>query len=113
MKKTIILLLAITILSLTSCLLFAQEGTNAPAAPAAPTGNINLNTTANDIAKVFQDFGVDASPKGIAEFIFMGFFSARFLRKAIPDQMQTGIVGKLLAHAALEVNPTTAIVPKA
>ena len=30
---------------------------------------------------------------------------ARVLRKAVPDNWQTGILGRLLAHTALEVNP--------
>ena len=61
--------------------------------------------TAADIAKVFNDFGIHATASGIGQLLALIFIGARLLRKGIPDKMQTGIVGTVLKHAALEINP--------
>ena len=38
-------------------------------------------------------------------FVGAAFLIARVLRKAIPDSAQTGQLGQLLKHLALEINP--------
>ena len=64
-----------------------------------------VSTLIPDIAKVVQDIWPNVNlDQGIA--IVSGIFIlARGLRKAIPDNLQTGTLGTILKHAALEINP--------
>jgi hypothetical protein len=63
------------------------------------------DTTVQDIAKVLQDFGINISMSGIGQFVMLVFLGARLARKGVPDSLQTGFIGTILKHAALEVNP--------
>ena len=87
--------------------------TNAPPATPAPAAaqSASLDKTATDIESVCQDFGMNVSVKGILSTLTMIFLGARILRKAVPDQAQTGWLGLILSHAALEVNPTPGMSP--
>ena len=67
-----------------------------------------MDKTATDLSAVMNDFGVPVTPqaiKGLLGLAVAAFFGARLLRKGLPDQWQTGIVGTALKHAALEINP--------
>lgn len=61
--------------------------------------------TLNDIAKVLTDFGFHVTVSGLVQTIAAIFILARLLRKAVPDNWQSGTLGTLLKHSALEVNP--------
>lgn len=76
-----------------------------PAPPADP------DSTAKDIDKVMNDFGVPVSAQmldGITTAVKaygLLFLLARLLRKGVPDSMQANPLFQLLAHVGLEVNP--------
>lgn len=59
----------------------------------------------NDIVKVCTDLGLHVTASGVVQFLVTLFVLARLLRKAIPDNWQTGVIGTALKHTALEVNP--------
>ena len=61
-----------------------------------------------DLVKLFSDILDDISLTGISSAGFMAWVAARLLRKGIPDAMQDGILGTVLKHAALEINPQVA-----
>jgi hypothetical protein len=86
--------------------IFSPGKTNSP-----PQYNPLPSSTAADIAKVFQDFGVNVSVSGVAQFLILTFFGARYLRKGLPDRIQTGVIGTILKHAALEINPQNTPTP--
>jgi hypothetical protein len=75
-----------------------------------PTATYYVNppeSTAGDIVKVFQDFGVNLSVGSVASVLGLVVLGARLLRKAIPDNLQTGQLAQLLKHVSLEINPVT------
>jgi hypothetical protein len=60
------------------------------------------------------DFGVTVSwetIKGGIDFVIFIFISARVARKAVPDGKQNGLLGTVLKHAALEINPQSVVGP--
>jgi len=70
-----------------------------------------LDKTSTDASALLGDFGVTVSSQEIRGLLSLGiaaFFIARAGRKAIPDAWQTGKLGLVLKHIALEVNPTSA-----
>ena len=67
------------------------------------TNNVpNLGTAANDLYQV-----VMTNKTSLLEVWGAIVLVARALRKLVPDNMQTGVAGTVLKHAALEINPTT------
>jgi hypothetical protein len=60
-----------------------------------------------DLVKLFSDILDSVSFTGLGSAGFLAWVSARFLRKGIPDNLQNGILGAVLKHAALEINPQT------
>ena len=64
-----------------------------------------------DLAKFVHDVAPSLSYDQIVALIGSLVVIARILRKAIPDTKQTGTVGTILKHAALEINPPTASNP--
>ena len=101
--KSIILIAALAV-----CLPVAAQ-TNVPAQPSIPQSTPEwMDKTSGDISSVLGDFGIPATPqeiKGLLGLAVAAFFGARLLRKGLPDQWQTGLIGTALKHAALEINP--------
>ena len=64
-----------------------------------------------DLVKLFSDILDSISFSGLSSAGFIAWVSARLLRKGVPDAMQTGIVGTILKHAALEINPAQTPTP--
>ena len=58
-----------------------------------------------DIARVVHDVSPDLSVESIVAFLGALFIAARSLRKALPDNIQTGKIGQVLKHLSLEINP--------
>lgn len=120
-------ILAILTLTLLTCCAFGQ--TQASNCVATNSNWVSINTsneityrnptyyfnppesTASDIAKVLKDFGVNVSVGSIASILGLVVIAARMLRKAIPDNLQTGAMGTALKHAALEINPSLTPTP--
>lgn len=80
--------------------------TNNPQLPALP------DSTASDIAKVFNDFGIHISVGTIGLALLFGIpfvkAMAAYARKLIPDSLQVNKLGLALAHVAGEMNPSIA-----
>lgn len=73
-----------------------------------------LDKTSADASALLGDFGVTVSADEMRGLLSLGmavFLFARVGRKAIPDAWQTGRIGSLLKHAALEINPGRKIPP--
>ena len=64
----------------------------------------NSPNLVNDVAKVVQDI-TGGNFDSIVATVGAIFLLARTLRKVVPDTWQTGKVGEVLKHAALEINP--------
>ena len=105
-KLKLLIVIGLTLL----CAGVIHAQTNAPSMagiPANPTPAW-MDKTSGDISSVLGDFGVPATPqeiKGLLGLAVAAFFGARLLRKGLPDQWQTGLIGTALKHAALEINP--------
>ena len=69
----------------------------------------NSVTLVTDMARVVHDLVPNISMADIVEFITSIFLVARALRKVIPDNAQTGKLGEILKHAALEINPVVGV----
>ena len=113
MNKTKLLAIGLSLLCvgfLTIQIIHAQTNPTAPATQGIPDNPTPawMDKTASDISSVLGDFGVPATPqeiKGLLGLAVAAFFGARLLRKGLPDQWQTGLIGTALKHAALEINP--------
>jgi hypothetical protein len=111
----IILIAAIALLALTilTAVRAGAQTNTIGSAPAVPQITFNptpawMDKTSCDISSLLGDFGIPATPqqiKGLLGLAVAAFFGARLLRKGLPDQWQTGIIGSALKHAALEINP--------
>jgi hypothetical protein len=111
MKTTIAI---ITVGVIFCSLAVMAQNTNAPAATAPisqPSAPIPANIKA-DLVKLFVDCIDQINLSGLTSAGFIAWVSARLLRKGVPDSMQTGIVGTVLKHAALEINPEPAAKPQ-
>ncbi|MDE2096176.1 MAG: hypothetical protein KGL39_02950 [Patescibacteria group bacterium] len=115
MKK--IITVAAIVLSLSICLSRAQNpntfvtagsGTNASSGQAWPPAmNAPLPPDIRaDLEKLFDDVLRSLNLSGGLQALFALWAAARVLRKALPDGMQANGFGQLLAHVALEVNPS-------
>lgn len=62
----------------------------------------------SDLEKLFSDILDSVSFSGSLQGLFAAWLSARLLRKGLPDGIQTGMLGTILKHAALEINPQLA-----
>ena len=58
-----------------------------------------------DIGRVITDICPTITLDQSVALVGAVFLIARTLRKAIPDNLQTGKLGTFLAHVALEINP--------
>jgi hypothetical protein len=73
------------------------------------TNVVTITNTVSDVTGAFTTLVHAALPHLTAQedidIVGLIFLIARLLRKAIPDELQTGKAGELLKHIALEVNP--------
>jgi hypothetical protein len=60
-----------------------------------------------DSIRLIRDLWPSLSIQDCINLIGAIFILARVLRKAVPDSMQTGSLGTILKHTALEINPQT------
>ena len=109
-KPSSILLALLILCALILCFAAHGQETNAPVSAVA-THPIPANIKA-DLVKLFEDCLDKINLSGLTSAGFIAWISARLLRKGVPDNLQTGIVGSILKHAALEINPEPAIKPQ-
>ena len=73
----------------------------------------NNPSTLVDAVRLVRDIWPNLSMQDCVSLIGAIFILARVLRKAVPDSMQTGSLGTILKHTALEINPQTTPAPSA
>jgi hypothetical protein len=71
----------------------------------------NNPSTLVDAIRLIRDVWPNLSIQDCVNLIGAVFILARVLRKAIPDSMQTGSLGTILKHTALEINPQLTSTP--
>ena len=59
------------------------------------------------VANIVHYYSPTMSVESLTALAGSVFILARILRKAIPDNQQTGAIGQILKHCALEINPKT------
>ena len=59
-------------------------------------------STAADIIKVLQDFGLNVTFAGISKAVGMAFVFARIFRNYAPASWQTSKIAEILSHIAME-----------
>ena len=73
------------------------------------TNFVTVTNTVSDLTGATSTFVKALLPHLTAQedidIVGLIFLAARIMRKAIPDNLQTGKAGELLKHIALEVNP--------
>ena len=73
------------------------------------TNIVTITNTVTDVGGAIATLVQSALPHltGQEDLDVVGliFLIARILRKAVPDELQTGKAGELLKHIALEINP--------
>lgn len=92
----------VSLITIALCVnVFAQDvATNYPTIPQALGGLIHA---------IFPNLTFTQIESAVATI----FLAARILRKVIPDKFQTGKIGDVLKHSALEINPNLLATPPA